>query len=404
MMTEAIQVIQDLAIVMVVALVMAVVSYWLRQPSMIGYIVAGMIVGPYTPPFSLVTHPGVLSLLAEVGIVFLLFAIGLEYPVARLRSVGRTALVIALVESLATFAAGFAVAEAFGFGEFASLFLGLSLSVTSTVILSRVLGDRGLLGEEVAGLVLAITVIEDVIVVAALGVLQSVAANGSVALGPLLVGVGLVVLFVVAALVLGSRAVPWLVDAVGGTGRSDLLLLAILGIAFGLSILSNLLGISVATGAFLAGVMVAGARNQGQARSLMAPLKELFGAIFFVSMGALMDIELLPAVLLPVLALLATAMGAKLLFTFVAARSQGVPRPAARRTAIGLAGPGGEVSLTVIKGGTDVAAVGPLLLPMVGAITLVTALLSPYRVAWAWRRRGPPEGPALPATESAGDP
>jgi CPA2 family monovalent cation:H+ antiporter-2 len=133
--------------------------------------------------------------------------------------------------------------------------------------------------------------------------------------------------------------------------------------------------------------MVAESKSQASARDLVAPLKELFGAIFFVSMGALMNIDLLPSYLGPLAVLLAVAFATKLGLTYVAARSQGVPRGAALRTALGLAGPGGEVSLTVVKGGADVGVLSPFVLPMVGAMTIVTAILSPYRVRLAWRDR-----------------
>lgn len=401
----AVSVIQDLAIVMIVALAMALISYKLKQPLMIGYILAGMIIGPYTPPFGLLEHPEVLNLFAEIGIVFLLFAVGLEYPLARLRSVGRSALLIAVVESLGTLAAGFLIGKGFGFSNFDSLFLGLAVSVTSTVILSKVLEERGVLQDDVAGLILGITIIEDVVVVSALGVLQSLASTGHIALPAVLLALGIIVLFVGASLLVGTRVIPWFVDKVAETGRADLLLIAVLGVAFGLSIVSDLIGISVATGGFIAGVMVAEARSQSAARTLVAPLKELFGAIFFVSMGALMDIGLLPYYFVPLIVLLAVAFFAKLILTYATARTQQIPRPAALRTALCLAGPGGEVSLTVVKGGADVGVVSPFVLPIVGAMTIVTALLSPYRVRLAWLGgrfplRSPESAPRPPMSES----
>jgi monovalent cation:H+ antiporter-2, CPA2 family len=385
MPSEAVQVIQDLAIVLSVALVTALIAYRLRQPLLVGYLIAGLIVGPYTPPTGLLTHPEILNLFAEVGIVFLLFAVGLEYPLSRLRTIGRTAILIALGESLGTFAAAYAVGRLFGFGEFESLFLGLAVSVTSTLILSKVLEDLGVVREEVAGLVLGITVIEDVVVISALGVLQSLASTGGIALPAVAISIGLVGFFVAVALLLGTRAAPWLLDRVAALRRPDLLLVTLLALAFGLSALSSLLGISVATGAFFAGVLVAGSRSQASARELVAPLKELFGAIFFVSMGALMNFGLLPGYLLPIAVLLAVVLLAKFGITYLLARAQRLSGGFARRTALGLAGPGGEVSLTVVKGGTDIGVVAPFVLPMVGAITLITAVVSSARVRWAWR-------------------
>ncbi len=393
-------VIQDLAIVMLIALGMALLFRWIRQPLLIGYILAGMIVGQYTPPFALIRQPDVLNALAELGIVFLLFAVGLEYPLARLRAVGRKALVIALAESLSTFAAGFVVGEAFGFPFYDSLFIGLAISVTSTVILSKALEDLGALKSKDASLVLGITVVEDVITVTILGILQSAAQTGHLAPLSIAFAIALVVLFIGVVLVVGPRTVSPLVDALARTGMREILLIAVLGIAFGLAIISSLLGISVATGAFLAGVLVAESNSQALAHEMMTPLKEVFGAIFFVSMGALMDIGLLPQYLVPIGAFLAVAFGAKLLATYVAARQQRVDARAARRTALTLSASGGELSIVVAKGGSDIGATGAFVLPFIGALTVVTTILAPYLIRYAWRPSAGADGSGPPPPDA----
>jgi K+:H+ antiporter len=400
MTVEAVQVIQDLAIVMIVALAMALLSYKLHQPLILGYVLAGMIVGPYTPPVSLLSHPDILNLFAEIGIVFLLFAVGLEYPIARLRSVGRRAIFIAMAEALGTFAAGTAVALGLGLSEFNSLFVGLAVSVTSTILLSQVLEEMGVVRGRDAGVILGITVVEDVIVVSTLAILQSVATTGRLSLLGILISLGLVILFIAGAIVIGSRTIPKLIDLVASTGRIDLLLVAILGVAFGLSILSNLIGVSVATGAFLGGVLVAESRNQELARVRFAPLKDLFAAIFFVSMGALMNIELLPVIYVPLLALLLVAFAAKWSTTYLASRTTDLSRLTSQRAAWGLSASGGELSLVVAKGGLDVGATTPLVLPLVGAFTIVMTFLRPYFLRFGWKPSpAVHEGPAPPATE-----
>ncbi|HXW66821.1 MAG TPA: cation:proton antiporter [Thermoplasmata archaeon] len=386
-------VVQDLAIVMLVALGMTLLFRAIHQPLLIGYIVAGMIIGPYTPPTSLVSYPDVLNALAELGIVFLLFAIGLEYPLARLRSIGRKALVIALAESLATFAAGFAVGRAFGFPLYDSLFLALAISVTSTVILSSVLQDLGVILAPETSLILGITVIEDVITVTILGILQSTASTGHLSLELIAFSLAAVVIFIAGVLTIGSRTIPPLIDRAQRAHVHEIFLLAILGVAFSLAIISSLIGISVATGAFLAGVLVAESGSQAAAHEVMAPLKEMFGAIFFVSMGALMNISLLPQYLVPIAGFIAVAFGAKLTSTYLAARQQRVPPADARRAAITVSASGGELSIVVAKGGTDVGAVGAFVLPFIGALTIVTTLVAPYLVRYAWRR---PAAPAAP--------
>lgn len=392
MTIAAVASVQDFAIVMLVALGMALVSYAIRQPLIIGYILAGIIIGPYTPPFGLLIQPDVLNFLAEIGIVFLLFAIGLEYPISRLRSVGRKATIIAIVQSLATFGIGFLVGEALGFGVFDSLFLALAISVTSTVILSRLLEDLGVLNSEEASLILGVTIIEDVVVVSVLGVLQGVASSGALSVSAIPFAIILVVAFVGGVLTIGARTIPPLIDRLASIGHRDLFLVGILALAFGLAIVSSLIGISVAIGAFLAGVMVAESKSQGRAHDLITPLKALFGAIFFVSMGALMDVAVLPMYIFPIAALLATGLAVKFLSTYLTARRLGESKRSAQLTASNVAAFGGEVSLTVAKGGEDVGA-GAFVLPIIGALTIITTFLTPYLVRWAWHARDPQEAP-----------
>jgi CPA2 family monovalent cation:H+ antiporter-2 len=386
-MTEIIstQVIQDFAIIMVVASVMALISYRLKQPMVIGYIVAGIIIGPYTPPFSFILHPEILNLLAEIGIVLLLFVVGLEYPIAKLRSVGRKALVIAFSEAFGTFGLGFIVGQIIGMSLFDSLFIALAISVTSTVVLSRVLQEFGIAKTEVSTLLLGVTVIEDIIIVSTLAVLQSVASTGTLAIEEIVLSVVLVLAFIAGALFIGSKTIPKFVDYVSKTSQVDVLVVAILGAAFGLSFIANQLGISVAAGAFFAGVLVAESKSQATARVLTSPLKDMFAALFFVSVGALMDVSQLPLFIVPALIFVATSFAAKFITVYLSARSQGLGYNTSIKTAFGSSASGGELALVVAKGGADVGATSAFVLPMVGTMTIITSFLSPYVVKFGWK-------------------
>lgn len=386
-MTEIIstQVVQDFAIIMVVASVMALVSYRLKQPMVIGYIVAGMIIGPYTPPFSFILRPEILNLLSEIGIVLLLFVVGLEYPIAKLRSVGRKALVIAFSEAFGTFVLGFAVGQLIGMTLFDSLFIALAISVTSTVVLSRVLQEFGIAKTDVSTLLLGVTVIEDIIIVSTLAVLQSVASSGTLAIEEIAISTGLVLAFIAGALFIGSKTIPKFVDFVSKTNQIDVLVVAILGVAFGLSFIANQLGISVAAGAFFAGVLVAESRSQATARVLTSPLKDMFAALFFVSVGALMDVSQLPLFIIPALIFVATSFAAKFITVYLSSKSQGLSKKATIQTAFGSSASGGELSLVVAKGGADVGATSAFVLPMVGTMTIITSFLSPYLVKFGWK-------------------
>lgn len=378
-------VVMDLAIIMFVAAIMIAIAYKLKQPMVIGYIIAGMIIGPYTPPFALVSSIETVNLLAELGIIMLLFVVGTEFPIAKLRSIGRNALVIALSEAFGTFAAGYFVGQAMGLALFDSLFLALSISVTSTVIVMRVLEELGMLRHEASYLLLGVAVIEDIIVVSMLAVLQSVAATGHLSFEEIAVSVGVVLAFIGAVLFVGSKTIPRLVDYMGKTNQYDLILITVLGVAFGLSFIAFSIGISVAAGAFFAGVLVAESKTQSIAKIITTPLKDMFAALFFVSVGALMDIKLLPMFIVPALILIATSFGAKFGTVYIAAKMQGISRKTSLRAGFGLSASGGELALVTAKGGADVGATSAFILPMVGAMTIITTFLSPYVIKAGWK-------------------
>lgn len=378
-------VVMDLAIIMVVAAIMLGITYKIRQPMVIGFIIAGMIIGPYTPPFSLVSSIETVSLMAEIGIILLLFTVGTEYPIAKLRSIGRKALVIALSEAFGTFAIGYVVGQQMGLALFDSLFLALSISVTSTVIVMKVLEELGMIHDEAAYLLLGVAVIEDIIIVSMLAVLQSVAATGDLAIPEIAFLVGIVLAFIGGVLFLGSKTVPKLVDMMGKTGQYDMILITVLGVAFGLSFIANMIGISLATGAFFAGVLVAESKAQGVVKIITTPIKDMFGAIFFISVGALMDIKFLPSFIIPAFILIATSFAAKFGTVFISAKLLGVGNKVSARAGFGLSASGGELALVTAKGGADVGATSAFILPMIGAMTIITTFLSPYIIKLGWK-------------------
>jgi len=169
--------VQDFAVIMIVAAIMLIITHRLKQPMVIGYILAGMIIGPYTPPFSLIQNVNSLNTFAELGIIMLLFVIGTEFPIAKLRSVGRISIIIAIPETVGTLVIVFFVAQALGFSYFDSLFLALAMSITSTVVTVRILEDLGMIKDKSTVLILGITIVEDIIAITTLGIFQSLATN-----------------------------------------------------------------------------------------------------------------------------------------------------------------------------------------------------------------------------------
>lgn len=197
--------IQDFAVVIIVAAVMGFITFKLKQPTVVGYILAGMVIGPYTPPFTLIHEVNTLNLLAELGIIILLFVIGTEFPIAKLRSVGRISIIVALVESLGTMLITFFVAKTLGFSQFDSMFLALAMSVTSTIVTVKILEELNMIKDKSSLLIMGILIVEDIIVITALGVLQSLAITAEVSFLQVSLSIGIVAAFIGSILFFGSR-------------------------------------------------------------------------------------------------------------------------------------------------------------------------------------------------------
>jgi monovalent cation:H+ antiporter-2, CPA2 family len=379
-------VVMDLAVIMFVAAIMMAITYKLKQPMVIGYILAGMIIGPYTLPFSLVSSIETINLMAELGIIMLLFGVGLEFPIAKLRSIGRVSLVVALSEALGTLMIVFFTAQTLGFSFFDSLFLALALSITSTVVTVRVFEELNLIKDRSSLLVLGITIVEDILAITILAVLQSVAAAGeNLSIVGITISISIVAAFIGSILIVGSRFMPKIIDKASKTNDYALLLIVILGMAFGLSFIASGFGLSVATGAFLAGVLVAESNSAAIARIITTPLRDMFAAIFFISIGALMDISLIPLFIVPAAILILTSFGSKFLIVTGILLRANFDSVTSVRTGLGVSAAKGELSLVVVKGGQDVGAITSSLLPILGIVTIVTTFLAPFIIRFGAR-------------------
>jgi CPA2 family monovalent cation:H+ antiporter-2 len=372
--------VQDFAAIMIVAAIMLVITHKLKQPMVIGYILAGMIIGPYTPPFRLIQNINSLNTFAELGIIMLLFVIGTEFPIAKLRSVGRISIQVALTETIVTLLIVFFVAQTLGFTFFDSLFLALAMSITSTVITIRVLEEVGMIKDKSTVLILGISIVEDIIAITTLGIFQSVATNeGHVSILQVSISLGIVVAFIGSTLFLGSRYIPAIIDRIGKTQDYALILIVILGLAFGLSFVAKELGLSVVTGAFLAGVLVAESKSANVARVITTPLRDMFAAIFFISIGALINLSQVPLLIVPAMLLILTSFASKFLIIIaILIRAKGYDDITAIRTGLGMASARGEISLIIAKAGQDVGAITSSVFPILGIVTIVTAFMTPY--------------------------
>ena len=387
----------DLALIMILASIVTLAFFKIRQPLIIGYLFAGMLLGPLSPlwawflpeggpPSETIEGIGVLSdisalnLFAEIGIILLLFVIGLEFPFNKIRSIGKVAIGVGTIGLFTTLVAVFFVANSFGMNFMDSLFIAAALSISSTAIIVKILEDAGKIKKESSILILGILIVEDVIAVILISTLQSIALVGTISIESVLVVVMVAAGLIIGTFTVGRKVIPPLIDKVAAAENREILLLSVLGVCFGYALLANIVGLSVAIGAFLAGVLVAESKSAEVSKLLSSPIKDMFVAIFFVSIGALMDISQLQNYIFLAIALILVATGMKfggnMLGNFIFRQKRGK----SLRSAFTLAAPRGEFSIIIVKVGVDLGAVSAFLFPLIGIITIITAFISPFLI------------------------
>ena len=376
-MPEALLV-QDLAIILVLAAVVSYIFHRLNQPLVLGYIIAGIIVGPYTPPFSFLSQPEAVNALAEIGVILLLFGIGLTFPVSKLFALGRVSLIVAGIEIGLMMVFSILTGWAMGWPLINGVFLGAALASSSTAIIAKCITDMELLQERSSEIMLGVLIVEDLAVVIMLATLQSFASAGSLAVSELLVLVGKILLFLGGSILVGWRLVIPFVERVRKES-TEILVITVVGVCFAFSIAAYLLGFSVAIGAFIAGVVLASWRGADKLILDTLPLREVFGAIFFVSVGALMDITRIGEYLLPAIVITLTMLGGKFVGCSLGTRASGYDWTTAVRVGLGMAQIG-EFAFIVLKAGTDLGVLTVPLFSMVGVVAVLTTFMTPYMI------------------------
>lgn len=387
----------DLAFIMIIGAVVTLAFFKIRQPLIIGYLFAGMLIGPLSPLWSWVLPEGgpssdssggvgilsdisALNLFSEIGVILLLFVIGIEFPYAKIKSIGRVAIGVGTMGLFSTLGVVFYTATALGMGFLDALFIAAALSISSTAIIVKILEEMGRIKNESSILVLGILIVEDVIAVILISSLQSIALVGTVSIESVIVVVLVAVGLIVGTFTIGIRIIPPLIDRVAGAEHREILLLSILGVCFGYALLANVVGLSVAIGAFLAGVLIAESKSSEVAKLLSSPIKDMFVAIFFISVGALMDVSQLENHIFMAIVLIAVAIGMKFGGNLIGNIVFRQKRSKAIRSAFTLAAPRGEFSIVIVKVGVDIGAVSAFLFPLIGIISIITAFISPFLV------------------------
>ena len=386
----------DLAIIMILAAIVTLAFFKIRQPLIIGCLFAGMLIGPLSPLWtSLLPENGssgaaagigilsdisALNLFADIGVILLLFVIGIEFPFAKIRSIGRVAIGAGTLGLFVTLGVVFLAASALGLNFMDSLFIAAALSISSTAIIIKILQDSGKIKKESSILVLGVLIVEDVIAVILIASLESVALVGTVSIESVVLVAVVAGGLIVGTFTVGRRVIPPLIDKVASAQNREILLLSVLGVCFGYALLANVVGLSVAIGAFLAGVLVAESKSSEVSKILSSPIKDMFVAIFFVSVGALMDVTQLEDYIFIAIALIAVTIAMKFGGNLLGTTAFRMGKGKSLRSAFALSAPRGEFSIVIVKVGVDMGVVSAFLFPLIGLITIITAFISPFLI------------------------
>lgn len=371
--------IQDLATVMLVAGLTTVLFQRLRQPVVLGYIIAGLLIGPHTLPVIFIHDEETIRTLSELGMILLLFALGLEFSLKKLRAVGGAALVAAFAEIVLMVWIGYEIGRFFGWTAMDSLFLGAMLSISSTTIIMKALEDLGLKRERFAQLMFGILIVEDLLAIVLMALLTGIASTGGVEAGQALAAVGRLGLFMAVSLVVGLLLVPRVVDYIAKVSRNDVLLVAVLGICFGFCLLVTELGYSVALGAFMIGAIVAESESVARIERIIMPVRDMFSAIFFVAIGMLIDPELLLDYAWPITIVTIAVVVGKVITCSFGSFVAGNDGRTSLRVGMGLAQIG-EFSFVIASLGLTLKVTSNFLYPVAVAVSAITTFLTPYLI------------------------
>ncbi|MCA2960689.1 MAG: cation:proton antiporter [Silvanigrellales bacterium] len=368
---------QDLAVVLAVAGIVTLLFNRLKQPVVLGYIIAGFLIGPHTPPFPLVHTEATIHTLSELGVIFLMFALGLEFSLKKLRAVGLPAVGAALLEIVVMVGAGYGIGKAFGWREMDALFLGGILAISSTTIIIKALREMKATREPYAQLIFGILVVEDLLGILIIALLSGLATTGSLSVGSAFDTMWRLGVFLAALFVAGILIVPRLLSYVGKFRNAEMMLVTALALCFGVSLLAYKFEYSVALGAFLIGAIIAETKEARQIEGLTESLRDLFGAVFFVSVGMLINPRILAEHWLVIVVITATVLVGKVVACALGAFASGTDRKTSLQVGMGLAQIG-EFSFIIASLGIAKGVTSDFLYPIAVTVSALTTLTTPY--------------------------
>jgi len=376
------QFIVDLALILGAAGVVTVLFRKLKQPLVLGYIVAGFLVGPNFALFPTITETENIEVWSEIGVIFLLFALGLEFSFKKLLKVGTTASVTALVKILAMLVVGYLTGQALGWSNMDSIFLGGILSISSTTITIRAFDELGIKGQKFAGLVFGILIIEDLVAIVLLVLLSTISISRQFSGADMLISVSKLVFFLVLCFTAGIFFLPTVLKRTKKLMNDEMLLIVSLALCLMMVFIASAAGFSPALGAFMMGSILAETTFAEKIEHLIRSVKDLFGAIFFVSVGMLIMPDMLVPYAVPILVISAVTIVGKFFSSVIGALLSGQPLKPSVQVGMSLAQIG-EFSFIIASLGLTLKVTSDFLYPIAVAVSAITTLATPYMIKWS---------------------
>ncbi len=372
----------DLAVILITAGVITVIFKWLKQPLVLGYILAGFFIGPYFPWFPAVTDTHSVHVWSDIGIVFLMFALGLEFSIKKLKKVGATGAITALTELAIMFLIGNSVGHLLGFKDMDCIFLGCMLSISSTAIIVKSFDDLKLKQQKFTSTVTAVLVVEDIIAVLLLVVLSTISVSRTFNGGALAMSMIKLAFFLVVWFVFGIYLIPTFLRWMRKYMTEETLLLVAVGLCFGMVVLAAKAGFSTALGAFVMGAILAETIEADVIHRLVTPLKNLFSAVFFVSVGMLIQPAVLGKHWLTVLIIAASIIVFKSTAATVGVLLSGKPLKTAVQSGFCFCQIG-EFSFIIAGLGLSYGVINENLYPIIVSVSILTTFVTPYMIKGA---------------------
>ncbi|MBR5122624.1 MAG: cation:proton antiporter, partial [Anaerotignum sp.] len=371
--------ITDLAVMLLTAGFVTILFKKINQPLILGYILAGFLISPYFPMFFNVEDIEAIDLWSEIGVIILMFYIGLEFNLMKLAQMGGTAVTSALVKILGVILTGIFAGHLLGLSTFNCIFLGCMLSISSTAVIQKSFEEMGIKNEKYAQLVMGTLIMEDILAIFMLVILSTISVSQNVAGSELIINLAMMLCYLVVWLILGIYMLPAFLNRVIDLMTDEMLLILSLGVCFGMVLIANFLGFSAELGAFLAGSLLAGTMHAERIEHLTKGVKDMFVSIFFLSVGMMVDPAAIVKYAPMIILITIVAVISKLIFATLGMLLSGQTLNTAIKSGFSLA-PIGEFSFIIASLGVSLGVMDAYLYPIIVSAAVITTFLTPFLI------------------------